>query len=201
MRKVMLSIFLAAFPSEIVNAQVSDQTCLALAQAITTGQTVKFTNTQTKALQYYVYCEASKTSDKKSINVLYEALSVGAAMSDDQQKQLCSKSFDSYDFTSTEYSNAKVLFSETLPTVQACFDAAAQQWVVQVKRIQDNAITVDIRNGETNGADILGIDLSPEDSIKCTGAPQKFPFLVTSTVPNIVSMTCVRKPDDMRSQT
>jgi hypothetical protein len=56
----------------------------------------------------------------RGLNVAYEAFSLGAKYNDAKCSEVCSKSYESYNIKGTDYSSAKVLFAQALPTIDKC---------------------------------------------------------------------------------
>ncbi|WP_156947076.1 hypothetical protein [Bradyrhizobium sp. WSM3983] len=172
---------------------VTGQTCQGLAQTVAVSYTSNFSNKQFKAMQYYALCEASQSADKTAFNIGYSAFSLGISMDEAQRKQFCSKSFADYDIESTDYSFSKNIFAPALNTINQCLSLAGRQWIIDMRPVSKDVVSINISNQSGGGNNLLGIDILPDaNSLNCTDKPKSFPARITST--DVVAMSCSRKP-------
>ncbi len=172
---------------------VTGQTCQGLAQTIAVSYTSSFSNKQFKAMQYYAACEASQSTDKNAFNIGYAAFNLGFSMDDAQKKQFCSRTYSDNDIESTDYSFAKNIFQQALSTINQCLQLAGRQWIIDMRPVGKDVVSVNISNLSGGGDNLLGIDVLPDsNSLNCTDKPHSFPVRITST--EVVTMTCSRKP-------
>src|SRR5262249_38628837 len=113
-----------------------------------------------------------------------------------RQKSECTQDQSKLGYSSTELQVAKRVFDQGLATVNLCLEKAARSWAINARAISNDSISFSVANLSTSGADLLGIDIIPDNSLKCIGTPTTFPMRLTAQT--TVSMTCMR---DVKSQT
>lgn len=172
---------------------VTGQTCQGLAETVAVSYTSSFSNKQFKAMQYYALCEASQSADKTAFNIGYSAFSLGISMDESQRKQFCSKSFADYNIESTDYNFSKSIFAPALSTINQCLVLAGRQWIIDMRPVSKDVVSINISNLSGGGNNLLGIDILPDaNSLNCIDKPKSLPVKITST--EVVAMSCSRKP-------
>ena len=179
--------FLACFPG-CAWAQVSGETCKAVAETVATGYTTKFTDDDFAAMRHYANCEARDHLQGGSLDLLYSAFSLGAKYNDQEKKSFCSSSYGQLGIKSASYTKVKAVFRDGFDVVSQCLQLAARNWDIKYKLYMD-AVSLSIANLNPTGSTLRSIDVIPKNSLSCTGMPTSFPITVRSEG---ISLTCTR---------
>ncbi len=65
--------------------------CTKLAKEIAVGQSESFSSTELNAMKYFAACEASQSASKNSIDIGYDAFSLGGTSDNSDENKICSK--------------------------------------------------------------------------------------------------------------
>jgi hypothetical protein len=163
---------------------------VAIAKVIARNETSEFTAMQYSALKYAALCQMHQTTKSASLDVAYQAFSLGGSMNNNERSALCSKSFEQngIDYANLNYSST--IFDASLGTIDKCIGAAERGWKITYDQVHKDAVSLSVANLATGGSQLLGIDMLPAGSMSCDGSPTRFPIVVTST--NALAMTCTR---------
>lgn len=170
-------------------AQMPIEMCTRLAETITAGQSTVFTEQNLKALQRYVTCETGESSTNAALGIAIKVFNVSGSFSQDQKKKMCSSDLKALNIDVSRYQSTKIIFTETLPIIEACIRAASRSWNIEVARIHQDAISLSISNLQPQGGRLDNVDIIPSGAMSCTPMPT-FPQVVDAKA---ITMTCIRE--------
>jgi len=192
MRLTFVSAFALCLDLSAAHAQpVTGQTCVDLATTVAAGLTTSLSTNELNAMRHYANCSASQTTTGATLDIAYQSFGLGAKYDNARKNAECTKEDSALSYNSTEYRNAKVVFDQGLATVNLCLEKAARSWSIVARQTGPDIVSFSVSNLSPSGADLVGIDILPANSMTCTGMPVSFPAKLTST--NYVSMTCSRE--------
>lgn len=195
----MLAISALIFASHVHGATaqgVSGQTCVDIATTVGQGLTYNLSQKQLDAMRHYANCRASSSQAGGGVDITYGGFGLGGKYSEARANAECTQDDQALGYSTLDIQIGKRVFDQGLATVNLCLEKAAKSWAISAKATTTDSISVSVANLSPSGADILGIDILPENSLKCSGAPASFPLRLTAQT--TVSMTCYR---DVKTQT
>ncbi|MBR1065733.1 hypothetical protein [Bradyrhizobium liaoningense] len=190
------TLIVIGLTSGAVAQGVTGQTCVDLATTVGQGLTYSLSQKQLDAMRHYANCRASSSQAGGGLDITYGGFGLGGKYSEARAKAECTQDDQQLGFSSLDIQVAKRVFDQGLATVNLCLEKASKSWSISAKAISNDSISVSVANLSPSGADILGIDILPENSLKCLGAPTTFPLRLTAQT--TISMTCYR---DVKTQT
>ena len=135
-------LILSVIASPALGQTPSGQTCLALANTIATGYTTSFSDRDFQALRYYASCEAKDDSGGGGLSIGYAGFNLGGNYSEAHSSQLCKESKETVGIHDTEYNNAKIIFTQSLATIDRCLELSAKDWDIKFAQVGKDAVSL-----------------------------------------------------------